>query len=150
MEQQTAGNPYAAPKARLDDVPEAATVPLWNPEAGGAWSLLLSVMFGSWIMMQNWTALGETARASTSRIWLIVSVILFVLMLSIPGFSLLGLPYLIVWYFMENRPQIRYVRDRFDKDYPRRPWLKVLLLTLMFEILAGFVVGFIAAFALRR
>jgi len=149
MEQQ-AVNPYAAPKARLDDAPAGVAPALWNPEAGGAWSLLLSVAFGSWIMLQNWKVLGETARASTARIWLIVSIIVFVLVLALPGFGLIGLPYLVIWYFAQNRPQINYVKEHFGKDYPRRPWTKVVLLTLALVLVAGFLIGLASVFMFRK
>lgn len=150
MEQQPAVNPYAAPKARVDDQPADAAPELWGPEAGGAWSLLLSVAFGSWVMLQNWHALDEPARAANSRIWLILSIVVFVLVLAIPGLGLIGFPYIIVWYFVENRPQIKYIKARYGKDYPHRPWTKVVLLTLAMVLCAGFLIGLISAVMFRR
>jgi hypothetical protein len=149
MEPQ-ATNPYAAPTARVEDAPDADAPPLWNPESAGAWSLLLSVIFGAWITMQNWTALGESERASTARVWLIVSVIVFVLVLFVPGLGALGFPYLIIWYFAQNRPQIKYVKETFGKDYPRRPWTKVVLLTLAGVFLVAFVLGLARAMVFRH
>jgi heme/copper-type cytochrome/quinol oxidase subunit 2 len=150
MAQQPAVNPYAAPKARVDDNLGNEAPELWGPEAGGAWSLLLSVAFGSWVMLQNWHALDEPERAANSRIWLILSIVVFVLVLAIPGAGLIGLPYMIVWYFVENRPQIKYIKERYGKDYPHRPWTKVVLLTLVMVLCAGFLIGLISAVMFRR
>ena len=145
-------NPYAAPTARVDegqsDQDEAPD--LWNPEAGGAWSLLLSVAFGAWITLQNWKALGEEKQIATSRVWFIVSVIVVVLVILLPMGRLLGFPYLIIWYFAQNRPQIKYVKERFDGDYPRRPWLKVLLLAFLLIIVCSMAVGFVSVFMGRH
>ena len=150
MAQQSAVNPYAAPKARVGDDVGGDAPELWGPEAGGAWSLLLSFAFGSWVMMQNWIALDEPERAANSRIWMILSIIVFVIVLAIPGTGLIGLPYLFVWYFLENRPQIKYVKERYGKDYPHRPWTKVVLLALVIVLCAGFVVGLVSALIFRR
>jgi len=151
MEQQEL-NPYAAPKARVDDAgAEAELAPeLWNPAAGGAWSLLLSVAFGSWVTLQNWKALGEDKRIGISRVWFIVSLVVFVLVLSIPGMGLIGLPYLLIWYFVENRPQIRYIKERFGSGYPRRSWTKIVLLAFAMAVSAGFILGLVSFFMFRR
>jgi succinate dehydrogenase/fumarate reductase cytochrome b subunit len=144
-------NPYAAPTARVDESRAADAAPaLWNPAAGGAWSLLLSVAFGAWINLQNWKALEEEERVSTSRIWFIVSVIVVVLVILLPMGRLLGLPYLIVWYFAQNKPQIKYVKERFGEDYPHRPWLKVLLLAFLVIVICSMAVGMVGVFMMRR
>jgi len=150
MEQQGT-NPYAAPSARVvDDVAAEEAPKLWNPAAGGAWSLLLSVAFGAWITLQNWKALDEPRRINASRIWFIVSVVAFALVLCMPGVGLLGLVYLIVWYFAENRPQINYIREHFGDDYPRRPWLAVILIAFCIALVAGVLCGFASANLFRR
>jgi hypothetical protein len=40
---------------------------LWNPNAAANWSLLFSPMFGAWLHMKNWAALGEPERAAARR-----------------------------------------------------------------------------------
>jgi hypothetical protein len=39
-----------------------------------------------------------------------------------------GLGILIVWYFGHAKPQIKYVKETFGKDYGRKPWGLPLLL----------------------
>ena len=62
-------NPFEPPKAGLD-VPLAAEAgpALWNPDAAGAWSLLLTPIFGSVLVRKNWQAIGDEAKARTGTI----------------------------------------------------------------------------------
>jgi len=143
-------NPYAAPMARVDDQGGTEEAPpLWNPESGGAWCLLLSVAFGAWIMKQNWKALGEDKRASVSLIWFIVSLVVLALVIILPAGRALAFIYLMIWYFAENRPQIKYVKERFGKQYPHRPWFKVVLLGFVLVLIYAFVVG-VASVVIHR
>ena len=36
---------------------------IWNPDAAANWCLLFSPVFGTWLHMKNWRALGEPERA---------------------------------------------------------------------------------------
>ena len=150
MEQQA--NPYAAPRAHVDDSgADAGEAPeLWGPEAAGAWSLLLSVVFGSWVVWQNWKAIGDEKRESTSRIWFIVSVVVLCLIILLPIGRALGFLYLIIWYFAENKPQIKYVKDAYGKDYPHKPWTKIVLLGLVIVLGCSFAIGLVSVFIFRH
>lgn len=139
-----ATNPYAPPKARLTDA-VAAAVPLWTPSAAGLWCLLLSPMFGSYVTLKNWEALGEDERARTTRVWLWVSVAIFLATVLLPIGGLLGLVYLITWYFAVNKPQISYVKEHFGNDYERRPWTRIVLVWLGGVVAVGLVLGFASA-----
>lgn len=135
-------NPYAPPKAVVADIETRVdSPPLWNPNAAANWSLVLSPAFGAFLHMKNWEALGEPAKASAAKAWVIaVIAILFVLPVVtalVPGlgglqrlFSPLGIVLLVSWYAGSGRPQVRYVKERFGKSYPRRGWGKPLLFTL--------------------
>ena len=132
-------NRYAPPKARVEGATsETATAPaLWNPNATANWSLLFTPMFGAWLQMRNWTALGEARRAATSRVWLILSAVVLVasaiLDLSMPRslYAALTTPIeflnLIAWYFASGRPHAKWVDRRFGSDYPREAWTRPLL-----------------------
>lgn len=59
-----------------------------------------------------------------ATLWLVISVIIM------PGYIIPGLAfvYIIVWYFLAQRPQSKYVSGQWGKSYPRRPmWLAVLI-----------------------
>lgn len=143
-------NPYAPPKAEVADVGQGlAPPPLWNPGAAANWSLLFSPAFGAFLHMKNWQALGEPAKASTAKVWVILTLVAIggastaaVLMPTnnnAGGFTrLIGFVLLIGWYASSGRGQMAYVKTRFGKDYPRRGWGKPLL----FGLLA--FIGFIA------
>lgn len=138
-----ATNPYNAPRSRVADVPSAAAAPLWNPNAAGLWCLVLSTIFGSYLVMRNWAALGD-ARERTARGWLYASIVFVIAAILIPGVGLAGLPWLIVWYFAVNRPQIQYVKETFGADYPRQPWGKVLAIGFVVLVGAAIVLGFVS------
>ncbi len=138
-----ATNPYTAPRSRVADVPRVEEVPLWNPNAAGLWCLVLSTIFGSYLLMRNWEALGD-ARERAARGWMYASIVFVAGVILIPGVGLAGLPWLIVWYFAVNRPQIRYVKETFGSDYPRQPWGKVLALGFVILVGAAIALGFVA------
>ena len=149
-------NRYAPPNAEVGDVvSHDAAPPLWNPGAAAAWSLLLSPAFGAFLHMKNWQALGETEKAATSKIWIIVSivVILCVTLASalLPDSKLfdnlsrvISLVVLLSWYYSIGKSQVAVVRSRFGKTYPRRGWAKPLLLA--FVAIVIFVAVVVAMF----
>lgn len=132
-------NRYAPPKADVEgDTIESARAPsLWNPNATANWSLLFTPMFGAWLQMQNWRALGERQRADIAQTWMVMSTIILVgsvfvdlvaprtiwAALTTP----LGVLWLIVWYFASGRPHARWVAARFGINYPRQPWFNPLM-----------------------
>jgi hypothetical protein len=145
-------NQYAPPKSRLADVgSEELSPPIWNPNSAANWSLLFSPAFGAFLHMKNWQALGEPAKASVARVWMIVT------LLAIVGTSLaaallpnakildgisriIGFILLVSWYFSSGRGQAEYVKSRYGADYPRRGWGKPLVLALL--ALVAFIVVF--------
>jgi len=158
-------NPYAPPKADVDDVEVVPVIneapPLWNPGAAARWSLLLSPIFGATLHMKNWQAMGETEKAAQSKMWVWGSVGFFVLLVAVglflpdsKGMDLLsrgaGLGLLIAWYSLSARDQMRFVAGRFGSDYPKRGWGRPLLVALLvfFAFIAVvFVVAFVAGVA---
>ena len=150
-------NPYAPPKAVVADIaPRQDSPPLWNPNAAANWSLLLSPAFGAYLHMKNWEELGEPAKAAAAKAWAIaVLAILVALPLAIvlvPALSSLqnvssafGLVLLISWYVSSGRAQVRYVKERFGKDYPRRGWGRPLFMAMLAVLAYIVVVGILAA-----
>lgn len=149
----TTPNPYAPPTARVSDVHGEATEAsprLWNPRVAANWSLLFSPVFGAWVQMKNWQALGEPARAQKSKNWVIASVAFFVVMTvlavllpdtrAMDGITrVLALVLLVVWYYANGKSQQAYVLGKFGKTYPKKGWGKPLLWAV--AGLVGFVVA---------
>ena len=160
----TTENPYAAPQAPVADVPSLDPAPpLWNPNAAASWSLLFTPTFGAILHMKNWRAMGEPAKAATSKKWAIGSLIFFFLIVivavALPDSKALdrisrfaSLALLLVWYFASGKAQNGIVIARFGKNYPRKGWLKPLLLALLAVIgffVAAVIVGTIIGFLKR-
>lgn len=147
-------NPYASPKAVVADVFEGqGAPPLWNPTAAGAWSLLFTPVFGAFLHMQNWKALGQPEKAAASKTWMLGSIAFLVAImvsaLFIPPSKIIdrlsnlsGLVLLIVWYYTIGKSQQTYVAERFGKTYPRRGWAIPLLSAV------GISIAYIGFFAL--
>ncbi|HEY8358228.1 MAG TPA: hypothetical protein VIL30_12280 [Ramlibacter sp.] len=146
-------NPYAPPKAIVADVPagvqSAAAPVLWNPFAAGCWSLLFTPVFGAFLHMKNWEALGEPEKARKSKGWAIGSLVFFgALMLAslvVPDSKLLdsvtraaGFGLLFGWYYSAGKEQQTVVKERFGADYGRRGWLKPILLAVL-AIVGAFI-----------
>lgn len=101
------------------------------------WSLVLSPAFGAYIHSLNWTTLNEPERARADRVWFLGSLLMTAVYALLPlagvgpqAVRYLALLYLVIWYFTAGRSQARYVKERYGKDYPRRPWGKPLLITI--------------------
>jgi len=132
-------NPYAPPKAALEGarIGQAIAPALWNPNAAANWSLLFSPIFGTWLHMLNWRALGETQRAESAKTWLLLMALLLVAtsaggaLMPLSGLSLLTsiawFVLLLVWYFASARPQVKWIAERYGNDYPRHGWTQPLL-----------------------
>ena len=145
-------NRYAPPVANVEDGP-ALSPPLWNPNAAANWCLLFSPIFGTWLHMKNWQALGEMDKAKSARLWLEISIFIVI------GLSLIGsipqvawvsrftwpisIALLIAWYFAAARPQARYVAQRFGASYARKGWGEPILWAIL-SCVAYVVVVFIA------
>ena len=142
---------YAPPKSDVEgQTAEDLSPPLWNPNAAAVWSLLFTPIFGIWLHMFNWRALGETERAESAKTWLMLTALLIVgtliggvLMpfsglLSVSRFGSFGL--LLAWYFASARPQARWVAERYGNRYRRRGWGQPLLGAVI--LIIGGSVGF--------
>ena len=150
-------NRYAPPKAVVDGItPERTNVPpLWNPDAAANWSLLFTPIFGSWLHMLNWRALGETERAKSAKTWLLLLAPLIVggdLAVALmpgggitEGVALLRFVLLLAWYFGSARGQARLVKAQYGNDYVRRRWARPLLGATGLWATAGIAMGALIA-----
>ncbi len=146
-------NPYAAPASLVQEAgaAPAATAPaMWNPNAAALWSLLFSPVFGGYLQMRNWQALGDNEKASMSWYWCIGSLVMILAVVGISMFlpethwfsklsNRFGFILLIAWYASHGKLQVAYVKEKFGKDYPRKSWTLPLLTGF------GAVIGFFVA-----
>jgi hypothetical protein len=129
----------ASPVQPLNNQGEGVAPALWNPEAAGAWSLILNPVFGSILVLMNWQALRVAEKVRSAQIWLVVSILVLVGSFFLPTslLSLVSIGYLLIWYFSAAKPQAKYIRERWGQIYPRRSWLWPLLIA--FAILFTFL-----------
>jgi hypothetical protein len=130
----TEDNPYAAPSSPMQDAVAAEAAPaLWNPNAAASWSLLFSPVFGAYLQMRNWQALGDAQKAKVSWYWCVGSLAFIVVgvvaSILVPDTSPIqkltdrsGIVLLLAWYLSNGKQQPAYVKERFGKDYPRKGW----------------------------
>lgn len=130
-------DPYVAPDAPLTS---PGTVQLWNPNAIGLWSLLLTPAWGSVLILLNWRARGDGGWVKVSVLWLVASLVA----VAVSGlrYPLLYPIWLLAWWFAFASIQFRTVRRAHANDYPRRGWLVPLVLGVLFRV--GLQVGLIA------
>lgn len=131
-------NLYAPPQAEIDDTSAGRLVsPLWNPNAAAIWGFLLfTSIFGAFLHMKNWQALGEPQKATSAKRWVVASIaVLLIANLAslffppIPGSlpRLANYALFFSWYFSSGKAQATFIKARFGNDYPRRGWTKPLL-----------------------
>ncbi len=115
---------------------------LWNPEAAAAWSLLFSPVFGTWVHLKNWQALGDAGRVRLAWAWLAAAIVVFFTTLGFRLWPLFAssydadtlqysqwLPYvfLLAWFFGSAQAQVRTMRARFGEHYARKRWKAPML-----------------------
>lgn len=148
----TPSNPYSPPRAPVDAglQPVEAAPALWNPNAAASWSILFTPIFGAYLQMKNWQALGEADRAAGSRRWVTGATVFLLALMAVGmvlpddptvdrGARMVGFAFLIAWYYLNGKAQNAYVLARFGKDYPRRGWLKPVFAAL--GAFAGLMLG---------
>ncbi len=157
-------NLYAPPRAEVADVNHLSTPPgtapkLWNPNAAACWSLLFTPVFGAWLQMKNWQALGEPEKAAASKSWMVGTAVFMVVAVLVSVLvpdervsdvlgRVSGLALLFAWYYANGKSQNPYVLARFGKTYPRQKWGRTLLLGLLayvgffvLSVAVGFAAG---------
>lgn len=116
---------------------ETGTAPsLWNPDALANWSLLLTPLFGSYLVAENYKAMGKHKDAKGAMDWFYIGIATLLsgfifFPFGIYGFwmlMLIFLAYLVSWYFMSARKQRRAILSAYGKNYERQPWGKVLVI----------------------
>ena len=133
-------NRYAPPKAMVEGARiEAGPSPaIWNPNAAASWCLLFSPIFGTWLHMKNWQALGEPERAKSARIWFFAAIATLVITVGLQFVNVapdgvlraVNFGFLIGWYYGGAKPQVVFVKSRWGDDYVRRGWSLPLLTAL--------------------
>jgi len=119
---------------------------LWNPTAITLWSVPFSPLFGAYLHIHNWTALGEPAKADAARRWFNALLIIMVfnglvtaiaerVNASVNPAHFISILVFVLWYWLAAYPHARAVRTRNGGHYLHRSWNSALL--------TGAVAGFV-------
>ena len=133
--------------------------PIWDPNLAAALSLAFTPIFGAYLHMLNWRALGEPQRAATSQKWFNAAIALGIFYTMLPvalpdlkdagvKMGFVGWVFLISWYLASARSQAKFVNERHGTNYTKRPWGKALgiaLLVILGYLFVSAVLMFIAA-----
>jgi TPR repeat protein/serine/threonine protein kinase len=111
-----------------EKISDAASLPvapaLWNPTAAVNLSVLLTPALGTFLHARNAKALGIPNGQEIGMRWfyLMCAYIVLGTLLGLPGkyFFMINVVMLILWYFVSAIKQIRLVKERYGKDYPRK------------------------------
>ena len=87
---------------------------IYNPNPAASWSVILTPLFGAYIIRENWLVLGNAEAAKRSFFWLIGLGLLYFLFFFTGLFDdfdyLVHLAALIIWYILECKPQVKFKR----------------------------------------
>src|SRR5476649_1558579 len=129
--------PPPLPTDALDETPDIVNPALWNPIALSNWSLFLTPIFGTYLVTENYKAMGKKHEAKESLSWFYASIGAILLgWVLIPIFGDYGfitwivvyLIYFIIWNFRSARKQNKYILSVYGNKYTRQPWGKVLVI----------------------
>ena len=100
-----------------------AEIKLWNPNAAGLWSFLLSPIFGAWLHALNWKSLGQPDKAKICFYWVYGSIAFEFATYFLPdivayiGFVVL----LVAWWLQSGKEQYKYVKENVP-NYHKKKW----------------------------
>jgi RsiW-degrading membrane proteinase PrsW (M82 family)/phosphopantetheine adenylyltransferase len=96
---------------------------LWNPNAAGFWSLLLTPVFGAWLHAKNWASLNETEKSKRSFHWVYGSIVVGALSFILPEeiSKLVCGALLIAWWIVAGNEQYKFVNENYP-DYQKKKW----------------------------
>jgi hypothetical protein len=146
---------------RIESPPETP-VALWNPNAAAGWSILFTPLFGAYLHMLNWRALGDTEQEQASLRWVYAGVLFIVALLLIDGTALdhtkgdaltrtIEFFFLVAWYFMSAHAQAKAVKSRFGAGYAHKSWRTPLLAALAgFGLYVAVTIAIAAAIGIRN
>ncbi|MFZ6757830.1 hypothetical protein ACO0K9_11530 [Undibacterium sp. Ji50W] len=146
-EEKTLGEILTEIKAEKGEAPRTEPLELWSPDVAIMLSFLLTPIFGTFIHMENWSALRESGRARKARIFLIIcatavvsSVIFTELYHNNAYYAISSLGMLLVWYVADARAQVKYFKERVGNNFRRKSWLRAIAVAMSAYIAMGVVV----------
>ena len=122
----SSNDPHLSENHRTEQAPA-----LYDPESAAIVAYFLTTVAGSWLILQNWRTLGESQKIKDGKSWLYISlgvnsIALIVFFQGGDGLIVGGalrLLDLLVWYFVWQKQQVQYIKERWGDTYPRKSCL---------------------------
>jgi TPR repeat protein/serine/threonine protein kinase len=109
---------------------EVAAPALWNPTTAVNLGVILTPAFGAFLHARNYKALGRPADAKSGMYWFYgMAACGFIGMLftsPLSYFKVTNFFFLILWYFISAKKQIKLVESKFGKNYTKKSFIKPL------------------------
>lgn len=102
---------------------------LYSPKEAALISILLTPIFGAFVIWNNWKALNKQDETKRSQMWLIVlAAVIAITLFTINEFVWIGicLIALAVWYYKECAAQISYIQEN-NVDFQKKDWKKIVI-----------------------
>jgi hypothetical protein len=125
----------------------------WNPLALSNWSFVLTPVFGSYLVAENYRSMGKAKEVKGAMEWLYISAavmlsgLLLTTMFGVYGFGIWMFGYVtnfLIWNFRSARRQNQEILSTYGKSYERQPWGKVLavgiVVVVIWQMIARFVI----------
>lgn len=134
-------------ESKMIDCAVASIPSLWNPNALVNWSLLLTPLFGSYLVARNYKAMYKPDQEKKAMEWFYIGIAVLLSAFLLAPFGLFGVSmaiyigYLFSWYFMSARKQSSAVLSEFGKNYDRQPWGKVLSIGIALNVVWQLIVN---------
>lgn len=134
---------YAPPQEAQNDVQYT----LWNPNATAMWSIIFTPIFSAYLQMKNWQELGCPEEAKQSKIWIGITIpITIFLILLLENSSIPNAPgwiVLLVWYFVNGKKQITFVKENTNNNYKKKGWFIPIIIAIPTMIGVIFTIGMV-------
>lgn len=138
----------------LESHTEDTTTPeIWNPTAAILWGIwAFTPIFGTFVVMKNWEALGCQRKAQQTLYWLVG----FVAFYFVDIFVYPSASYEIIttmalwsacatWVLFDSAQQVYYVKTHYGSTYRRKSWWPILALGLLMPFVYGAAIAAIGA-----
>jgi hypothetical protein len=137
------GNAESLQTIEHDDTREPT---LWNPNAAGFWSLLLTPAFGAWLHAKNWKELGHPDKAKTSMLWVYAFIAMWVTIWFVSAATspiprvIFGV-FIAAWWMKSGNEQYKYVSEQCP-SYHKKGWTRPLVIAV---VSVAWIIGLIVA-----
>lgn len=125
---------------------------IFSPNASAGLSIIFGPVFGTFLHMKNWKALGNPEAERNSLIWLSISVILLAVFLALnfiqgfgdftdKGITAFSFWVTVIWYFTSGKKQLNYVKG-IKENVNKKSFVKPVLCGIFLIMVYGAIYNY--------